>query len=454
MGHMDRIVTSALIAGGVLLAVLVIWLQWFWAGTSMDVHVYWEAGARMWAGGSGLYDESEDPANRVGLYIYPPFFAGLFAPLTLLPRWLGYAVWGLIQLALVAAALRGARGLCDVPPGAKARAFYAALLAAVYGALWINLQEGQVNMLLLAMIVVGLWQLERGRSVTGGLLLACAVHLKVIPIVLLPLLIAQKRFKAAAIMAGGVALLWLLPLLYTVPNHGVVDGWAANNRLWGEYAERIVTPRVEVQSADDLGGARAPNNSISAVVHRWFSEGSRLSLKRKDRSPIWTTLPETPVKYSGLAIGALLGAMAMLLAWRTRESRLGRTAAIGLGLLAAALANLLFWTHHLCLLLLVIAPLAARALDNARDRKWLYAALMTVLVLCYAPLINTVAPLDWLAVVGAPTLGVLIVWAITFARFWNSPPEPVPVFHAVAQGAGAHILRGHDEATPTGNPAA
>lgn len=425
-----------------LLSGFTLWLQWFWADNSMDIDVYWEAGQRMLDGGSRLYAESEDPVNRVGLFIYPPFFATLFAPLTMLPRWLGYAAWGLIELLLIAAGFRAARGLCGVSSGANGRTFYLVMGLGLIGALWTNLQEGQVNMLLLSLVATGLWQLERGKHASGGLLLAAATHLKIIPIVLLPLLIAQKRYRAAGMMAGGILLLWLTPLLYSVPNYGISEGISANFQLTEDYVDRIASPRLEKQSAFSLGGARAPNNAVSAVARRYFDDGHKLSLNTDERSPLLTELPEGLVKWSGLGVGAVLGAMAMLLAWRRRDSRLARTAAIGLGLLAAALANLLFWPHHMCLLLLVLGPLAATGLrDN--DLRLVLGSTAAVLLLCYAPLLDRFAPFDWMAIFGTPTLGVLAVFALVFIHFLR---------RSVAEGEESPILPIHEE-THAGNPA-
>ncbi|MBZ0136424.1 MAG: DUF2029 domain-containing protein [Planctomycetes bacterium] len=439
----DRLVTATLLGGALILVGFTLWLQWFWAGSSMDIDVYWEAGTRMMGGGAELYQESQDPVNRVGLFIYPPFFATLFAPLTVLPRWLGYAVWGLTQLLLIAAGFRGTRRLCDVRGGPAGRLFYLLMGLGLIGAIWTNLQEGQVNMLLLSLLATGLYQLERGRNMSGGLLLAAATHLKVIPIVLLPLLIAQRRFKAAGMMAGGLVVLWLAPLLYSVPNYGLAEGLRSNIRITRDYADRIVSPRLEKQSAFALGGARAPNNALSAVARRYFDDGHKLSLNTDERAPLIAQLPEGLVKWSGLAVGALLGALAMLLAWRRRDSRLARAGSVGLGLLAAALANLLFWPHHLCLLLLVLGPLVAAGIRRGDLRRGMVAVGL-VLVLCYLPLLDRFAPFDWMAILGAPTLGVLMVFALVFIHFLR---------RAVAETNDAPILPTNEE-TPTGNSAA
>lgn len=437
----DRITTTALLGWGAVLLVFTLWLQWWWAHTSMDIGVYWEAGQRMLRGGRNLYGEPEDPANGVGIFIYPPLFAVLFAPITLLPRWLGYALWGMLELALIAAGFFYTRKLAGIEPGAKARFFYLLMTAGLIGAIWTNLQEGQVNMLVLSALASGLWQLDRKREIRGGLLLAAATHLKVIPIVMLPLLIAQKRFKAAGCMAGGIVLLWFAPLLFSVPNYGLSEGLSANRQISVEYVDSVVAPRLSKQKAYSLGGSRAPNNSLSAVVRRWFSEGSDLSLERDDESPIAFAAPEFIYKWTGLAIAAVLGGLAMLLAWRKRADPVARAGAIGLGVIAAALANLLFWPHHMCLMLLVLGPLAACGMRTGRMGPT-FAAVFALVGLAYLPLLDSVRIFDWMAILGTPTLGVLLVWLLAFIHFWR---------HSVAPDADAPILRAHAEAE-AGNP--
>lgn len=430
----ERYVKYTLYAGFGALVVFSIWLQWFWSSTSMDIDVYWEAGARMLHGGANLYAESEDPVNRVGDYIYPPLFAGLFAPLTVLPRSFGYALWGLAQLGMLVASLRLVRGAVGVESASR-RAFYLLMALGISGAIWTNFQEGQVNLLLVMTLAGGLLQLERGRTFTGGLLLASAAHLKVIPIVLLPLLIAQKRFKAAGAMAGGMALLWLVPLVYTVPTHGLQGGFATNAQMTGEFYEVVVSPRLDEQYARDLGGARAPNNSLPGVMQRYFDDDHALSLHTEAQSPLIAPAPAPVVKYAGLLIGAVLGALAMLLAWWRRDSRQARVASIGLGLLAGAMANLLFWPHHLCLMLLALGPLAASGFKRG-DMRLTLMAVGALMLFAYSPLLDRLAFFDWMAILGLPTLGVLAVWFLTFIHFLRRPIEAPPA---------TPILRAHEE---------
>ncbi|MBK8206719.1 MAG: DUF2029 domain-containing protein [Planctomycetes bacterium] len=452
-----------LACGWAVLLGLAAYLPSFWSARSMDIAVYWEAGTRMRLGAVDLYAEPTDPENDIGLYIYPPLFAALMAPLTWLPRGFGYAAWAMLQwliavLAFVVtgrmvglhASPRSMTGLGSLtsaagPEDSKGASFALPLLVAVFGAAWTNFSEGQVNFLLVLFVAAGLWQLETGRTIRGGLLLAAAAHLKVIPIVLLLVLLAQRRFKAAGAMFVGCSVLWLVPLVWTVPAHGVVDGVARNIELTREYADSIVSPRVKSQSPDDVGGVRAPNNSLGAVVNRYFGNDQRLATSLKERSPLLFSAPEPLRKWGGFGLGCLLFSAALLLAWRRREHRNARNAAAGLALLSAALGNLLFWPHHLALLLLVLGPLLAFAMDEPRLRRIGWALCIAVLALCFLPMIdNEGGWLVWVQVLGTPTLCVLAVFAVVWITFMR---------RGIA-GDGLPPILPRDDETDTRNSAA
>lgn len=394
---------------------------WQWLDASLDIDVYWEAATRMRAGGDALYAKSSDAKNSVGVFIYPPFFAALFAPLTWLPRGAGYVVWCVIQVGLVFGGLWFAARLALAAFDRDRWGAMTLMLMATFGAQWMTLVEGQVNMLLVLFIAAGLFATLRGREVSGGFLLACAAHLKVLPVILLPYLLIRKQFKAAGAMVGGLVLLVLLPCLWTVPNKGVVDGVGASVNLHIEYVESVAASRVKSQDASGLGGPRAPNNSLSSVTQRYFGEGKRLSMHAQDLSPLIATAPTVIQKWLGPALALALLAASLALAWRRRDDDRRWAVACGLGLLAAGLGNVLFWPHHLCLLAIVIGPLWGIQKRTAR------ALALVAVVLCYVPLLDRIEVFDWMAILGAPTLGVLTIWVVSFVASWK--PAPILPHH-------------------------
>lgn len=412
----DELPTFALAAGLSALIGLCLVLQYWWTQTSLDISVYWEAGTRMRQGGADLYAPSVDPANHVGYYIYPPFFAALFAPLTWLPRWAGYAGWTLAQLALLWAAFEGARRLA----GLQARRGLAIfLLAALWGALWMNLVEGQVNLLVAALVCWGWLSFEQGRTVRGGLLLAAAIHVKIIPVVLVAVLVVQGRFKAAAATLAGCALLWLAPLAWALPAEGVGGGLDRVVQLNREYADAVAAPRVKTQSTDSLGGIRAPNNGLPAAWQRWFGEGGRVSATLDTKAPLIVALPQPVARWGGLALAALMGLGALVVALLRRKDPQHRAIAAGLALMAAMFGNLLFWPHHMCASVILLAPLYARIAGT----RLAWVVPVGLIVLAWAPINEQIPPMAWLGAWGTPTLAFAALWGLALWITFKPAPR-------------------------------
>lgn len=432
----DIFKSAALLGALAALVVFCGWLQWWWNQQSLDVSVYWEAWGRMRLGGALLYTDAADPANRVGQFIYPPLFATIFAPLTWLPRWAGYATWTVAQLALLVAAFEGARRLAHV---ADRRDLALWLLAALWGALWMNLLEGQVNLLVAALIVWGLLWFEKGWTWRGALAIAAAIHIKIVPVVLLPVLIVQGRFRAAVAVAAGCALLWLAPLVWTVPAEGISGGVERLVTLSTEYSQTIAAPRIRTQDTDSLGGVRAPNNGLPAMWRRYFGDGERLSYELEETAPLVATMPGALGRWGGLALAAALGIGALVLARLRRQDGPRRTLAAGLALMAGMMGNLLFWPHHMCVAVVALAPLWALT----RRKAWCWALAGLLLVLAWLP-INEKTPLfSWMGALGTPTLAILAAWAMGAWVLLRAP---------LREGDSGLYSRAHEQ-TSTGNPA-
>lgn len=439
-GPWNTIKSAALVGAVAAVVGLCFWLQWWWTQQSMDVSVYWEAGDRMRQGGTELYAPSQDPSNSVGYYIYPPLFATLFAPLTWLPRWVGYAFWTFAQLGLLAAAFEGARRLAAV---ARRRDFALFVIAALWGAIWLNLQEGQVNLLVGALIAWGLLMLERGKSWRGALLLAAAIHVKIVPVVLLPLLLLQGRWRAALAVLAGSAVLWLVPLVFTVPNEGLAGGMQRNLTLTREYADIIAAPRLKTQDTDSLGGARAPNNGLPAVWKRYFGDGERLSLELTQTAPLVKTIPGPVGRFGGLALATLLGIATLIVGRLRRETPPQRSLAAGLTLLAGMMGNLLFWPHHMCASMVLLAGLWALS-----ERKHACLVLAgALLFLAWLPINDRVPALAWMGAVGTPTLAIVGLWAWGLWVLWRSGNAPL-------QGHDSRLYSAPDEQAPARSSAA
>jgi alpha-1,2-mannosyltransferase len=277
------------------------------------------AGARQIWSGAPLYSTFlshpfPDPTLRPA-YIYPPVFAITTAPLALLPRGTAGVAWLVTtQLSLLAAMLVALRWLRPAR-----RALTVALLATLtFYPLWIDATQGQANLPLMLLVVVGLAGVARGRP-HFALAFGLAAAYKLTPLLLLVWLLADRRLRAAAWMLAGFA-----------------AAGAAGALL--RFDDTIVFIR-QVLPALAAGTAYYANQSAVGFI-------ARVSSANPYTEP-WIALPWA---------GALAVALGMLLVgfwfWRSRGQPPGYRGAAFLPLLP--LLSSVTWPHHLVILLPVI----------------------------------------------------------------------------------------------------
>lgn len=378
-----------------------------------DFFIYQEAASRMRDGGDALYDP---PSSAESYYIYPPAFAALVAPLSFCSRAASHLWWTVFNLALIP--LAGAALAQAFKTGGGTRPIDVLFAAAIAtsGALMHNFHWGQTNVWVTTLVLLGFWAIESGRPALGGAVCALAAHLKVTPAVLLMVFVVQRRWRAVFGWCAGALLGLLLPLVWTVPAKGLLGGTAAAWHVNVAYVSRVALPRAAAGEALEIGGFRAPNNSFSAVAHRLFGEGTALSFVGYRKGPLLFRLPEWILRWTGLALAAPLFAAALALAARRRSKTEERFASAGLALLATDLALPLSWPHHLTMLAL---PAAAVAALPRRNRLYLWAFLAACVATIYGPMFDRTG--HTLHAYGVPTLGILLAWGIVFAAFAGVP---------------------------------
>lgn len=136
-------------------------------------------------------------------YFYPPFFALLISPLTLVPFGLAFWVWAILNGGSLLAVLRWAVRRLPLSPLARTLVAVGTLASVpAFGAI----VQGQVSALLALSASGGVTALGRRRDLLGGILLAgLTVKLTYAAPILLVLLVA-RRWRAGAGLVGG----WLL----------------------------------------------------------------------------------------------------------------------------------------------------------------------------------------------------------------------------------------------------
>lgn len=139
----------------------------------VDFFAFWAAAKLALAGEAGAafdpvalldaggYPAEDRPTNLI--WLYPPGFLALVAPLGLLPFWLAWCVFILASATALALALRAPAA--PLPGGWRLPLVAPALLV---GALYL----GQTSALWAAGLAGALWALRRGRPAAAGLLIA------------------------------------------------------------------------------------------------------------------------------------------------------------------------------------------------------------------------------------------------------------------------------------------
>jgi hypothetical protein len=175
---------------GVLLAEVGVLIWFALSFTAIDFFVY------MWGGhavthGTLLYLGS----SGRNYFTYPPLAAALFAPIALLPSALAQVGWELVSVAALAVVAYAILKLAGRQPGRLEIAAVTAvgvLLEPVYRTLF----DGQINLVLLAVVAMDVWWVSQGRR-GGGAGIGIAAALKLTPGIFIVLFLLTRRTKAA-----------------------------------------------------------------------------------------------------------------------------------------------------------------------------------------------------------------------------------------------------------------
>jgi alpha-1,2-mannosyltransferase len=187
-----------------------------------DFTVYHTAGRRFLAA-EPLYRESDGHYQHK----YPPCSAVLFAPLGALPLPVAHAVW----YAVVFGALAGSLTLSLRLVPREQRTPWLVVLTLLVEAKFYGheLTLGQVNAVLLLLMLLALHRLRAGAAAGGGALLALVTHVKPYALLFLPYLLVRRRWRAVLGGLAGLLLLGVAPAL----RYGV-SGTLELYRRWSE----------------------------------------------------------------------------------------------------------------------------------------------------------------------------------------------------------------------------
>ncbi|MFF7331298.1 glycosyltransferase 87 family protein [Streptomyces sp. NPDC090306] len=301
---------------------------------SFDLRVY-HGTVNGWLHHGGRIYDYRMPGTAYG-FTYPPFAAVVMAPMALVGVRTAIALGLLLNLAALAAVLRllaGARW--------RRHGWFGGALACCLLALFEPLRDtfsfGQVNLVLLALVLTDLRLITSGRERLAGVGIGLATAVKLTPALFIGLLLVTRRWRAAALASAVTA---------AATGFAACLDPAASRFYWTDA----------LWDTGRVGRAEyVSNQSLQGVLARLGDPGRGL----------WAA-----------AAAVVLGVWAL----RTRRaaSRGDWTAAFALTGLTACLVSPVTWVHHLVWLLPAFAVLLRAG--RTRVAAALYAVLCTSVV--------------------------------------------------------------------------
>jgi hypothetical protein len=145
-------------------------------------------------------------------FVYPPFVAALFRPLTSLPFEWAYGVWLLISAGLFLGGLALMRQALTSIPGQDWTLIFVLSLSCPCFLLecWFTGQTTPIGFFALA---VALYCERRRRQACSGVTLAACLYKPPLMVLIVPMLLVGRRWRALAGLAAGAAALLALALL-------------------------------------------------------------------------------------------------------------------------------------------------------------------------------------------------------------------------------------------------
>jgi heptose I phosphotransferase len=408
-----------------------------------DVDVFLRAG---WAvrSGADLYAVTDDNGLH---YRYPPFLAILAAPLAdpppgadptgMLPFAVSVAIWYVINLLCLAVAVQALASALAVsgalPPAAPGgRRWWAVRFWPVLACIvpiGHTLMRGQSNLLVLALLCVAIAAVLRRRSFRGGLFLAAAIALTIIPVFLLifPVWRRDRRFLAGC-AAGLVVTLGIIPAAVMGP----ARTWNCYQRLNTVLIQPGLGAGGDASRAEELTNVTATDSqSVLAILH------NSLHFDRGSRPP----LASPAVRLASYALCGLLTLATLAAAgWRRHRGRrqdpLTTTLLWGELILIMSLTSPVCPLHYFALgVPLVMGLLVARW----QRQQTLYPGTPLVILFvlgAVAHLLPHIPAFTRLRDGGLALYGALALWAAGFVALRSlSPGRPQSSFwHRLVRG--------------------
>ncbi len=373
-------------------------------------------------------------------YPNPPIMALILKPFLQLPPPLGASLWFGCKAILTLAAVLGILSLLDTPE--RPFPLWGKALAVLMSLRPIegDLVHGNINLLILFLILAALCAFCRGRDALAGLLLGLGIACKLTPALFL-LYLAWKR-AWTALIASAISLISFVLLL-----PAIAFGWNNNLDYLQSWHRQMVAPY-----AAGIVTSEHQNQSLPGLLHRMLSDEASFSDYDGDRKIVLET--HNIVSWDrhivqGITIGCM-GLFALLgmgfcrtsLDDRPRLQLMAEWSIVVLGMLLFCERT---WKHHGVTLLLPFCAIAYCLSTPrwSRGTRWYLGATLVLAALLmlststgvYDQHVDTPDRLGKLAqVYGAYGWAFLLLLASMFVILWQRRatrdgqvcPPPIP----------------------------
>jgi alpha-1,2-mannosyltransferase len=366
----------------------------------VDIAVY-RAGALTLLHGEPLYDANTltaEPFWALLPFTYPPSAALIFVPLAVLPLEVAWGVLTAISLLAMALVIRVAIGSLPKPaadgprwwasPARSTLVFSVVLLG--LEPVWRTIFLGQINLILMAMVVLDVLVITQRNSRFGGVLVGVASAVKLLPIIFVAHLVFTGRWKDGLRAFGTFVV--LQGLMFAISPH---DAW----RYWS----------YTLPDTGRIGPIHwAGNQSLNGMINRL-----------SDLAP-WASK-------AALGVSALLAipAVWLMLKFHRKGQNL---AALLVTAFFVLLASPVSWSHHwvwaVPLIVLLVSRLPATTPATAWKR-WLGAfAVLAVFVSCVLLILPNGRNIElhwkaWQEILGNAYILMPLVLAVVLVVRWQ-----------------------------------
>ena len=224
-----------------------------------DFHVTYET-AKRFAAKEDIYTKFDDPT--IANFKYSPFFAFLTAPLALFSLYQAGIILFVINFFSLVLIFVFCQILIVHEPLSPRDRFLLFVLPLIFTFRYILgiLDAGQINMMMIAFVVMALYFVERRKEGVAGAFMALSVMFKYTPFVFIPYLIIQKRWKTVLSTLIFMFAFCLVPIIYV--------GFVREAHYIQEWFPFLAKTSLDQGSLCDF-----KNQSFYSFILRYFTTG-------------------------------------------------------------------------------------------------------------------------------------------------------------------------------------